>query len=207
MKILGVTGISGSGTSTVADILSERGGVLISADDLAHEAIGQGKEAYHEILREFGKGGGEAPLLTPDGEINRKALGALAFGRPDVLARLEAIIHPQVWNDTEILLQNARSQNAPFAVIDAPLLIEAGMHELCDTVILVTASDTRRAERIMERDGITIEAAVRRLASRAADEVRMPYAHIVIENDGDIVQLRQRTAEAMQQLNLNGNPA
>jgi len=190
MKIIGITGISGSGTSTVAGLLTEKGGYYISADKLAHEAILPGKEAYHKIVEAFG-----AEILNKNNEIERKKLGAEVFGNPKQMALLESFIHPQVWADTELLLETARTGNAPFAIIDAPLLIESGMHSLCETVILVTASDTRRAERIMARDGITHESAARRLASRVSDDELAAYAHVVISNEGDLTDLREKLNE------------
>jgi dephospho-CoA kinase len=193
MKIIGVTGISGSGTSTVAGILEELGGYVISADKLAHEAILKGKIAFFIIIKTFG-----TKILDTNGEINRGKLGALVFGEAEKLALLESIIHPQVWTDTQELLDKARASGKyPFAVIDAPLLIESGMRTLCDTVILVTASDTTRAERIMRRDGIAPEAAARRLASRVGDEELKPFAQVIIDNDGDLEGLRKKIKNAV----------
>ncbi|MCL2187859.1 MAG: dephospho-CoA kinase [Defluviitaleaceae bacterium] len=192
MKIIGVTGISGSGTSTAATILQEMGGYIISADELAHASMMRDKEAYTQIVNYFGN-----EIVNTNGEIDRKKLGALVFGKPELLALLEGFIHPQVWKDTEILLEEARLNNYPFAVIDAPLLIEAGMHTMCDTTVLITASDTTRAERIMQRDNISPESAVRRLASRAGDEARIPYAQAVLENEGDINTLREKIQQVI----------
>jgi dephospho-CoA kinase len=193
MKTIGVTGISGSGTSTVAGILEELGGYVIAADSLAHDVILKGRNAFALITKAFGAG-----IIGTDGEIDRSKLGAMVFGQPDKLALLENIIHPQVWADTEALLEEARvSDKYPFAVIDAPLLIESGMYTLCDTVILVTASDTTRAERIMKRDGLTPEAAARRLASRVGDDELKAFAHIIIKNDGDFESLKKTVRNAV----------
>ncbi|MCL2204541.1 MAG: dephospho-CoA kinase [Defluviitaleaceae bacterium] len=189
MKTIGVTGISGSGTSTVAQLLKELGsGYIISADKLAHEAMLQGKAAFDPIIQSFG-----VEILGGDGEIDRKLLSARVFGRPEVLKLLEDIIHPKVWEATQAYLEALKELGTfPFAVIDAPLLIESGMHTLCETVILVTASDTVRAQRIMWRDNLTEEAAVRRLASRVGDESLKPYAQVIIENDGGVEDLREK---------------
>ncbi|MCL2500209.1 MAG: dephospho-CoA kinase [Defluviitaleaceae bacterium] len=187
MKIIGVTGISGSGTSTAATILEELGGCVVNADTLAHEAILRGKAAYGQIVGAFGD-----TIIGADGEIDRKALGKIVFSHADKLAALENIIHPQVWKDSVALINEARETGRyPFAVIDAPLLIESGMHKLCDTVVLIIASDSARAERIIKRDGITPEAAVRRLAGRVGDEALKPYANFIIENESGFDNLRE----------------
>jgi len=186
-NVIGITGITGSGTSTVSSILAEQGGYVISADKLAREVMQKGQAAYDEVIRAFG------PSVIADSisnqEIDRKALGAMVFGNPEKLALLEFIIHPAVIVKIHELLQFC-SNNAPFAVIDAPLLIESGLHKLCHSVWLVTARDDIRLARIMSRDGISIETARQRLSSRAGDDILRPYANVIIENNADLASLR-----------------
>ena len=233
--IIGVTGITGSGTSTVSAILAEHGGYVISADKLAREVMQHGQPAYDEIVREFGPsivvstaGGGLAPAAEP-GEIDRKALGVIVFGNPEKLALLESIIHPAVIarvkemlgctsllakrSNLEVvhgldcfgkntLAMTGRSNqavganciypDAPFAIIDAPLLIESGLHKICHSVWLVTARDNVRLARIMQRDGIDTETATRRLNSRAGDDILRPHANVIIENNSDLTSLREQ---------------
>jgi len=191
-KIIGITGITGSGTSTVSAILAELGGFVIYADKLSHEVILKGQPAYQKIVSTFGE-----DILQPGGEINRKALGANVFGNSEKLALLESIIHPEVIAKTHALL--AQAHDFPFAVIDAPLLIESGMHKTCGSVWLVAATDENRLARIVARDGIDIETATRRLKSRAGDDALRPYANVIIENNGDIASLRTQIAAALQQ--------
>ena len=142
----------------------------------------KGKAAYDEILRHFG-----SRILDENNEIDRKKLGVMVFSRPEKLKLLEGIIHPQVIAKTQELLMQA--DGAPFAVIDAPLLIEAGMHEICSEVWLVTAIDDVRLARIMARDGINEETALRRLHSRAGDDHLRQFADIVIENNAGVEAL------------------
>jgi len=185
LKVIGVTGITGSGTSTVSAILAEAGGFVISADKLAHDVMQKGQPAYERILKEF-----PVPeILLPNGEINRKVLGSMVFANPQKLTLLEAIIHPQVIAKTQELLLQAHSH--PFAVIDAPLLIESEMHKICDSVWLITATDDIRIARIKTRDGIDNETATRRLKSRKGDSVLRPYANVIIENNGELKNLHQ----------------
>jgi len=191
-KIIGVTGITGSGTSTVSAILAELGGFVIYADKLAHEVILKGQAAYEKIHSTFGE-----DILQPDGEINRKTLGAKVFGNPEKLVALELIIHPEVIAKTHQLL--AQAQNFPFAVIDAPLLIESGIYKMCNSVWLVTATDDNRLARIIARDGIDLEIATRRLKSRVGDASLRPYADVIIENDEDIASLRKQVTAALLQ--------
>jgi len=194
-NIIGATGITGSGTSTVSAILAELGGFIIYADKLSHEVILKGQPAYEKILSAFGE-----DILFTNGEINRKALGTKVFGNSEKLAALESIIHPEVIAKTHELL--AQAQGFPFAVIDAPLLIESGMYKMCKSVWLVTATDKNRLARIMSRDGIDTETATRRLKSRAGDDVLRPYADVIIENNSDIASLREQIYAGIER-NLN----
>lgn len=180
-KIVGVTGITGSGTSTVSRILQEFGGYIISADRVAHEVMRRGQPAYDKIVSTFG--------LCSESEIDRKALGALVFGNPEKLAILEAIVHPEVISAIHKLLENATGY--PFAVIDAPLLVESGLHEICDSVWLVTAPDEVRLARIMTRDNIDEATATRRLHSRAGDDTLRPFADVVLDNSGGLQALQE----------------
>jgi len=178
--ILGITGITGSGTSTVAAILQKHGWHVISADKVAHDAIKKPQPAYVKITEAFG-----ADILQPDEEIDRKALGALVFGNAEKLAMLESFIHPQV-----IAITHQQLQHHEKVVIDAPLLIESGMHKMCNAVWLVTAPDETRLQRIQSRDGLTREAALRRLQSRSSDEKLHQHTSLIIQNNADLATLQ-----------------
>ena len=189
--VIGITGITGSGTSTVASILKEHGGFVISADSLAHDAIKKGQEAHAEIIEAFGDG-----VLTSDGEIDRKFLGALVFGEKNkkYRASLESIIHPVVLTKIRDLIDNCDKR---FAVIDAPLLIESGLSKDCDEVWLVTAKDEVRISRIMTRDGVDKVTANKRLKSRQNEENLINHADVVISNNGDIAALREQVIKTL----------
>ena len=190
--VIGVTGITGSGTSTVSAILAQQGGYVISADKLAHSLMKKGQAPYYEILQAFGDGAQHTTsLLDPTGEINRRALGALVFTSPTKLKLLEAIMHPHVIATTQQLIEGYFNEaTANFAVIDAPLLIEAGLHTICNSLWLVTAPDHVRLARIQARDNIDLQTATHRLNSRSGDNALKQYADIIIENNGDLESLR-----------------
>ena len=180
MTIIGVTGISGSGKTMVTRILAQMGGFAVETDPLAHSLMQKGQPAYDEIIKTFGTG-----ILNQQGEIHRPALGKLVFGNKEKLTKLESILHPKVAAKTmELIAEAKQTGRYKFAVIDAPLLIEAGMHKLCHSCWLITASHETRLARIISRDNITQEAAEKRLASRKGDEALRPYADIILDNDG-----------------------
>ncbi len=183
-RVLGVTGVSGSGTTTVARILQRHGAFVATADTLAHEAILRGNPPYEKVIAAFGEG-----VLNNEGEVDRKKLGGIVLGSPPLLKILEEIIHPYVTARIYELINTALATGEyGLAVIDAPLLIEAGMNRQCGRVWLVTAPYEIKISRIIKRDGITREAAEKRLAAR--DEVLLAQsADEVISNDGSMEKL------------------
>ena len=197
MMIIGVTGISGSGKTTVTRMLAEMGGYAVEADPLAHKLMQKGQPAYNDIVAVFGAG-----ILDDKNEIHRPALGQIVFENKEKLTQLEGVIHPKVSAITTALIAHARTTGLyKFAIIDAPLLIEAGMHKNCHSCWLITASYATRLSRIMARDNITQEAAEKRLASRTGDEALRPYADVIIENneqDQCLVVLRKKVAKALE---------
>jgi len=199
MIVIGVTGISGSGKTVVTRMLAEMGGYAIETDPMAHGLMRKGCQAFYEIVDAFG-----VDILDANGRIHRPALGAMVFRDKTKLALLESIIHPKVAFETTTLLRQAEFAGTyNFAIIDAPLLIEAGMHKMCDSCWLITANHETRLSRIIARDEIPTEAAEKRLSSRPGDEALKPYAHIVIENNTDnLVELKAKVTKALQSVGL-----
>jgi len=195
MTIIGVTGISGSGKTTVTRMLAQMGGYAVEADPLAHEVMQKGQPAYDEIVAAFG-----ADILDSVGNISRPVLGRLVFDDTQKLKLLERIIHPRVIDKTAALIAQAEASGKyKFAIIDAPLLIEAGMHKVCNAVWLVAANHEVKLSRIMLRDSITKDAAEKRLASRKGEDALIPYASTVIENNGDDLEvLRSQVLRALE---------
>ena len=206
LMIFGITGISGSGTSTVAEILQEIVeneddygyylAIVVEADEIAHEVMLRGNSAYDEIVSHFGK-----DILDEDNEIDRKILGEIVFNDEELLTVLKSIIHPHVIKTTKDIINSCSATEEVLAVIiDAPLLIESGMNNLCDYCWLVTAPDSTRLERIQARDNISLEMAKLRLKNRAGDEALRPYANAVIENNDDKHSLVNKVQEIFESL-------
>jgi len=197
MIIIGITGMSGSGKTYVTRQLADMGGLPIETDPLAHELMKKGQPAYDDIIRIFG-----TDILCEDGEINRPALGKQVFSDKAKMSQLEGVIHPKVAAKTaKIIEKAAESGKYKFAIIDAPLLIEAGMHIMCDSVWLIMADHKTKCARIVSRDGITLEAAEKRLSSRKGDEILRPHVHIVIDNNDETpASLKQKITAALDQV-------
>lgn len=186
MKIIGLTGGIGSGKSEVARILSENMGYIIDADKINHEIMLKGNLAYNEITAHFGDA-----VLKPDGEIDRKKLAEIVFVDKAKLDALTAINHKYVIQETykRIELVKACPSGYRFIVIDAPLLIEAGIHKDCDLVCVVESDLDLRISRIMKRDKTTKQHAHDRIKSQMPYAEMKTYADYIITNNKGIEEL------------------
>ena len=120
MKVIGLTGGIGSGKSTVSRFLMELGAVIIDADRVGHEAFKPDTELWREVVSAFGR-----KILKPSGEIDRNRLGEVAFGRPELLARLNQIMHPRMYDTVKTQIEGYQRHGIEVVVLEAPLLIEA----------------------------------------------------------------------------------
>jgi len=183
-KIIGITGNSGSGKTTVAKIFATKhGGHAIEADKVAHGVMEPGKPAYNKVVEAFGK-----EIIT-NGKINRKKLGAIVFNDIEKRTQLENIVHPLV---SEEILNEAESAKAQIVTIDAVLLVESGLHKNCDAVWLIIASEEERLKRIIERDGLSQEAAWARMRNQRDTAHIAAIAQVIIHNNGDLDDLHSQ---------------
>jgi dephospho-CoA kinase len=195
MRIIGLTGGIASGKSFVSQRLAERGAVVIDADKLGHESYRRGTETFDAVVLAFGK-----DTVGPDGEIDRRALGASVFGDAEARKRLEAIVWPAIRRLAAERIEALRAQGTPVVVLEAAVLIEADWLDLADEVWLVTTSPETARKRLMERNGHSAEQADARIAAQLTNEQRRPHAQVVIENDGTLDQLRSAVDKAWNRL-------
>lgn len=187
--VIGLTGGIASGKSTVSRILRELGAEVIDADLVAREVMRPGTEAWRELVNHFGP-----QILDADGSINRRRLGRLVFTDPAALAALNEITHPCITRRIQEQVARAR-QEGRVVVVDAPLLIEAGMHRMVDEVWLVVVEPGVQVERVMRRDNLTYQEALSRLRSQMPLEEKKMFAHHVIDNSGPVQATRARVVE------------
>jgi dephospho-CoA kinase len=185
---VGLTGGVASGKSTVAAMLAELGAVVIDADALAREVVAKGTGGLQAVVAEFGE-----ELLGPDGELDRPAMGRLVFGDEQARKRLEAIVHPLVFERIVELEQQA-PQDA-VVVHDIPLLAESGRADTFDAVVVVDAPPELQVERMTRDRGWTDDDARSRIRAQASCEDRRAIATHLIENTGTREDLRRRVAE------------
>ncbi|MEP7060393.1 MAG: dephospho-CoA kinase [Actinomycetota bacterium] len=183
MLFVGLTGGIGSGKSTAAAMLSELGAVVVDADTLAREAAASSSPRFPEIVGLFGPG-----AVRPDGELDRAAVAAIVFSDPAKLRGLEALIHPIV--DARIEEELTRYAGTDTVVVlDTPLLIPMGHQARCDAVVVVTSTQERQLERLLER-GMAKEDARARMAVQSSLEEIAAYADYVLDNEGSEEELQ-----------------
>ena len=186
MKYVALTGGIGSGKSHVARLLAARGIPLFEADAAAKRLMAE-EPLRSQLVQAIGN-----EVFTPAGELNRPYLAQRAFTEPEVLSRLNALVHPAVhaasraWFEAQRAENDRRSpaQRLPFAVHEAAIVFELGYADRYDAVVLVTAPEAVRLARVMARDGATAEQVQARMARQWPDTQKIPLATFVIENDG-----------------------
>jgi dephospho-CoA kinase len=179
VRIVGLTGGIASGKSTLAATLRARGVPVVDADALARAAVAPGSPALAEIARAFGPG-----VLAPDGSLDRKRMGALAFSDEGARRRLEAITHPAVRHAMAEETARIAAQGHDLAFYDVPLLFEVGLERILDAVVVVWAPPDVQRARLEARDGLAPPEAEARLAAQLPLDEKAARADFVVENAG-----------------------
>ena len=182
---VGLTGGIGAGKSEVAQLLAGHGAVVIDADQLAREAVAPGMPGLAEVVAEFGP-----EVMAADGSLDRAALGEIVFSDPVRRAALEKIVHPYVGRRSAELMAAAPADAV--VVYEVPLLVENGLQDTFDVVVVVDAPDEERLRRLVELRGMPESDARGRMATQALREVRLAVADHVVANDGDLDALRSQ---------------
>jgi dephospho-CoA kinase len=195
---VGLTGGVGSGKSTVSAMLDELGAVVIDADKLAREVVEKDTPGLAAVVDAFGP-----QLLTPDGDLDRPAMGAIVFADEAKRRVLEGIVHPLVFDRIVALEESATEDD--LVVHDIPLLAESGRADTFDAVIVVDVPDEIRIERMVRDRGWTRADAESRINAQASREDRLAIATHVIDNSGTLEELRDRVAEVYKELTASGS--
>ena len=196
MLIIGITGGLGTGKSTVAAELRKKGCVIIDADSLAKKARKKGTTTYEKILREFGP-----DVLRPDKSIDRKKLAQKAFSSKSRIGKLCSIIHPYVCFEIRRKIKKLKMKNFKKpVVIDAPLLIEAGLEKDLDILVVVRSSISSQVARSAKRLGITRDRARRRIKAQMPLSKKEKKADFIINNNKTKAQLRSQVKKLWNKL-------
>ena len=181
--IVGLTGGIGSGKTTVADLFARRGAALVDTDAIAHELTGPQGAAMAAISAAFG-----AAVLRPDGGLDRAAMRAVVFSDSSAKARLEAILHPLIRQQSAARCKAATS--APYVLLVVPLLVETGSYrQLADRVLVVDCDESVQISRVMARSGLAADAVKAIMATQASRAERRAVADDVVLNEGGLEAL------------------
>ncbi|MDI3279930.1 MAG: dephospho-CoA kinase [Bacillota bacterium] len=192
--IVGLTGGIAAGKSTVAALWRRWGAIVIDADRIGHALLAKGRPAWREVVERFGPG-----ILDGRGRIDRRLLGAAVFADPKARADLNRITHPRIRARIEERIRRARAAGR-LIVVDAPLLLEAGLEDLVDRVVVVTAPEEVQVERLVAGRGLRPEEARARLQAQWPQAEKVRRADYVIENSGTREELEARAAEVWEEL-------
>jgi len=196
MKV-GLTGGIGAGKSTVADLFSKRGAVVIRSDELARQVIEPETPGFKQVTSRFGN-----EIINDKGNIDRAKLAQVVFNDDGALKDLENIIHPLVRERTNQLMSEQTSET--IIVNEIPLLLEKKMESLFDFLVIVISSEKNRLERLSQK-GVSEDQAKARMAKQVNDQDRKAAADFLIVNDGNLDQLEadvQKIWQTLQERNF-----
>ena len=196
MLKVGLTGGLACGKSFVGEVLRGYACLLIQADELGHEVLEPGGEAYGDVVREFG-----SEILDTSGRIDRKALAARVFSAPERLAALNRLVHPSVYRKEDELIAEFAARNPHgIAVVEAAILIETGSYRRYDRIVLVTCREDQQVERALRRDGASIGDVKARLSRQMPLAEKRKYAHFVIDTSGEKEETVRQSCAVFQEL-------
>ena len=178
MLVIGLTGPTGAGKGCVADLFAAFGLPVLNADRIYHTLLIPPSPCLDELADHFGK-----EVLTEAGTLNRQALAAIVFSNAEELTTLNTITHHYVMAEIRKRLEQLRKDEAIAAVIDAPQLFEAGADRDCNVIVSVLADPALRIDRIMRRDAIDADTAIKRISAQKSDAFFRAHSDYIIENN------------------------
>lgn len=182
---MGLTGGIATGKSTVSAMLSARGALLIDADIIAREIMEPGHAVLGQVVKAFGR-----DILQQDGQLDRKKLGSIVFGDDAARAQLNQITHPAIRNEISSRQAAYQAQfSRKLIVSDIPLLYEIGLQDMFDAVMVVYVPRDIQLRRLMERDTLSQEEAMKRLNAQMDIELKKERADILIDNSLDLAHV------------------
>lgn len=195
MLKIGITGGIGSGKSTVCRVFSYLGIPVFEADKVAKELMDTDQQIFEQLTHLFG-----TDVYLPNHTVNRKYLAGIVFNDKSLLEKLNGIVHPVV---RSTFLEWCNKQHVPYIIHEAAILFESGFYKFMDKTIVVVTSENERIERVMKRDGVTIEMVRERIKNQWNDQRRIELADFIIGNNDNELIIPQ-VLKIDKQLRING---
>ena len=199
-NIIGLTGQTGAGKSSVRELLRSKGAAVIDADTVAHDITDNNLDCIYDLVSHF-----SCLILDEKGKINRKALGKKVFSDPKELAMLNKIVFPYILEAIEHEVLGNIAKGAENVVIDGATVIESGCGKMCDVLVSVVAEEETRLTRIIKRDGITKSDAEKRVRAQKPEEFYTENSDYVIRNDSTPAELERRVNSVLKNMLLTGS--
>lgn len=191
MMLIGLTGPTGAGKGTASAIFRKYGIPSIDADKVYHELLLNPESPCTQALASaFGKG-----ILCKNGCVDRKKLAGMVFGHPDTpnrLHKLNTLTHTYIMAKVKEMTEKYRKEGARAVLLDAPQLFEAGADRECDRLIAVLSEKEKRLSRILARDGLSAEAAEKRIFAQQDDSFFRARCPVILENNGSVAELEEK---------------
>lgn len=195
--VVGLTGQSGAGKSTVSQVFVEQGFALIDADRIARQVVETGSPCLSELVDYFG-----TQILNPDGSLNRRKLAGIVFSNRDKLESLNSISHPFITEEIFAQIKRYAKAGHRMILLDAPTLFESRAADFCDLIISVVADSEQRCRRIMTRDGITLKETRQRMNAQLEEGFFVQHSDYVIRNNEDLERLFATTREVADKIKV-----
>lgn len=184
VMVIGLTGQTGAGKSTVSKVFVQNGFRLIDADAISRHVVARGSHCLADLQECF-----TDAILTPDGELDRKVMASIAFSDHRKLEMLNTIMYPYIVGEILRMIHRFSQQNHKLILLDAPTLFESRADDFCDLIISVVAKPELRMQRIMERDHISEKAAQQRMEMQLTEEFFRLHSDTVLENNSSFSDL------------------
>lgn len=194
-EVIGLTGQTGAGKSTVRELFKAKGAAVIDADAVSHDIADNDLSCLTDIVEHF-----SCIVLNDKGKLNRKALGRIVFSDPKKLAVLNKIMFPYIVSAIKGKVTAYEHAGAQMIVIDGATLIESGCSKMCSVLISVTAEEETRLTRIIHRDGISKRDAVRRVSAQHPEEFYIEASDYVIKNNGTPGDLEREAERVLDEI-------
>jgi dephospho-CoA kinase len=196
--IIGLTGSPGAGKSLVAEYMKEKGAVVISGDEVGRRVLEKNPRVLRKLARIFG-----SDVLKADGGLDRKKLGKLVFSDSAAMRRFNEIMHPPLLRILKDEIDRHVGKGDSLIVVDAALILEWGIENWFDHILVVTARRDKRIERL-RRSGLTVKEARDRIASQISQREKAAGADFVLENNGSKAALRKKVFNFMNAAGITG---
>ena len=195
-KVFGLTGSIACGKSTVSEIFKKNGIYVIDLDYVARLVVEPGEKGYDEILKNFG-----SDFINEKGKIDRKKLGNLIFSDLEAKKKLEEILHPLIREkELEIIKKIRKMDNSTPIIVDAALMIETGSYKRYKKIIVVYVPEKLQIERLMKRDNLSFEQALKRVKSQMSIEEKIKYADYIIDNSKSLTDTERQVKKIIEEL-------